>query len=212
MKSDIISVSGSGAGITKAFKQAEAVAVYKSLSKKDAIHLRLLTEEMMGMMKALTGESEADFWIEDGKNETLGLHLKSSTMLTAEKRDRLLSASTSGKNAAAKGVMGKLRDLFVRAFEPVSDPGDHVYDAGWVSSQADLYSYPLSEANALSQGIYSTSLNVWSFNRYRAYAGNQPSEKENWDELEKSIIANLAEEIEIAIADGSAEMIVYLKI
>ena len=64
MKSDVIHVSTNGDGIAEALKLAEKVSAYSSLEKKDAIHLRLFAEEMMGMMTALTGEQEADFWIE----------------------------------------------------------------------------------------------------------------------------------------------------
>ena len=64
MKSDIVHVSTNGDGIAEALKLAERVSAYSSLEKKDAIHLRLFAEEMMGMMRALTVEREADFWIE----------------------------------------------------------------------------------------------------------------------------------------------------
>ena len=42
-------------------EQAEKVAAYKGLSPKGALHLRLLTEEMMGMMRSITGEKEGKF-------------------------------------------------------------------------------------------------------------------------------------------------------
>ena len=34
---------------------------------------------------------------------------------------------------------------------------------------------------------------------------------EAWDELEQSVVANIADEIKIGIADDSAEMIIYKK-
>ena len=46
MKSDIVHVSNKGDGLEEALRQTEATAVYRSLPKKDAIHLRLLTEEI----------------------------------------------------------------------------------------------------------------------------------------------------------------------
>ena len=46
-----------------ALNQAEKVAAYKSLSPKNTLHLRLLTEEMMGMMRSITGETQGKFWI-----------------------------------------------------------------------------------------------------------------------------------------------------
>ena len=203
MKSDVIHVSNTGEGVAEAVKQTELVADFKSLSKKDSVHLLLLTEEMMGMMKALTGEQEADFWIDDDDN-TFRLHLKAETSMNAEMRRNLLSASTSGDNIAAKGVMGKMRDLFNRLVEPSEAPLSGEYAAGWTNSNL---STAQAAAVAKNYSSVAVNMNVWSLNKYRA---NQTGEK--WDELEKSIIANVADEVEIGIAEGTVEMIVYKKL
>ena len=203
MKSDVIHVTNTGAGVAEAVKQTELVANFKSLSKTDAIHLLLLTEEMMGMMKALTGKQEADFWIEDDNDTTFRLHLKAETEMNTEMRQKLLSASTSGENIAAKGVMGKLRDLFNRLVEPSEAPMSDEYSSGWVSENLST-----AQAAAVAKNYTTSYVNVWSLNRYRA---NQQSGEE-WDELEKSIIANIADEVEIGIAEGTVEMIVYKKV
>ena len=111
MKTDIITVSSKGKQIEKALDQVEKVASYKGLSRKGALHLRLLTEEMMQMMRSITGEPEGEFWIED-KDGEYSLHLKVATRLSLEKREQLLEASTSGKNESARGIMGRLRAFF----------------------------------------------------------------------------------------------------
>ncbi|MBQ6263943.1 MAG: hypothetical protein IJK60_00650 [Clostridia bacterium] len=191
MKSDVIHVSSTGAGISDAVRQTEAVAAFKSLSKNDSLHLLLLTEEMMGMMKALTGEHEADFWIED-ENGCFMLHLMTETSMTADMREKLLSASTSGANVAAKGVMGKIRDIFERIIEPTDAGLPGGFSAGWNFSESGQI------------------VNVWSLSAFKA---NAPEDaKEEWDELEKSVIANIADEIEIGITGNKVEMIVYKKI
>ena len=202
MRSDTIHISSEGTGITEALKQTESVAVYKSLSKKDSIHLLLLTEEMTGMMKALTGEHSADFWIE-AEDDTFRLHLKTETQMNAELRKKLLSASTSGENMAAKGVMGKIKDIFNRILEPSEAPIPKEYIAGF-----ETQSLPTSEAAAVARNmpIYSTS--IWSLNRYKAA---MKASEDSWDELEQSIVANIADEIEIGIADNSVEMVIYKK-
>lgn len=120
MKSDTIKVSISGTGVAEVLKTAERVAEYKGLSRKDTLHLRLLTEEMMGMLRGLMGEADEEFFIEDEKNE-YRIHLVTQTDMDAEKRKKLFSSSSSGKNAAVKGVMSKIRDLFKQAFEPMDD-------------------------------------------------------------------------------------------
>ena len=210
MKSDVIHVNNDGSGIAEALKEAEAVAVYKSLSKKDSIHLQLLAEEMMGMFKGLTGEHNADFWIEDeDESRTFRLHLKAEVSVNAEMRRKLLSASTSGENIAAKGVTGKIRDLFNRILEPSDDPVTGAYAQGWYSAVPDFTSMSTAEAAAAARIMAPVS--IWSFNKYKSAAGTDMAEKENWDELEKSVVANLADEIEIGIKERSVEMIIYKK-
>ena len=201
MRSDVIHVTNTGEGIADAVKQAELVAGYKDLPQKEAIHLVLLAEEMLGMMKALTGKQEADFWIDDD-NRNFRLHLKAKTAMNAEMRKQLLAVSTSGDNIAAKGVMGKLRDLFNRLVEPSAAPISGEYAAGWASANLTT-----AEAAAIAKNYSSVAVNVWSFNRYKA----SKAKDETWDELEKSIIANIADEVEIGIAEGVVEMIVYKK-
>lgn len=202
MRSDVIHISSEGTGIAEALQQTEAVAVYKSLSKKDSIHLLLLTEEMTGMMKALTGEHSADFWI-DAEGDTFCLHLKTETVMNTELRKKLLSASTSGENIAAKGVMGKIKDIFNRILEPSEAPMPGEYIAGFESENL-----PTSEAAAVARNMPLYSAGVWSLNRYKAA---KESSGEPWDELEQSIVANIADEIEIGIADNAVEMIIYKK-
>ena len=111
MKTDIIKVSSKGIQMEAALEQVEKVAAYKDLSRKNALHLRLLTEEMMGMMRSVTGETEGEFWIEDEDGE-YRLHLRIAARLNPEKREQLLSASSTGKNESAKGLMGRLRAFF----------------------------------------------------------------------------------------------------
>lgn len=202
MKSDVIHVASDGSGISEALKQTEAVAAFKNLSKKSSIQLLLLTEEMMGMMKALTGEHDADFWIEDEAND-FHLHLKTETEMNTEMRKNLLAASTSGENIAAKGVMGKIRDIFNRIVEPSEGEIPSEYASGWGN-----LSLPTAEAAAVARNMSIPATNVWSLNRYKAV--NKASE-EAWDELEKSIVANLADEIEIGISDDTVEMVIYKK-
>ncbi len=190
MKSDTIHVKNDGTGIEEALEQVERVAAFKSLSEKDARHLRLLAEEMLGMMQALTGQREADFWLDD-EEKVFRLHLSMLVIMNATMRQRLLSVSSTGENEAAKGVMGKIRSLFERMSEPADEDMYFSYAAG------------MCLVDDGSQNGY------WSLNRYKKSIEGQ---KEPWDELEKSIVANLADEIRIAIRDNTAEMIIYKEI
>lgn len=198
MRSDIIHVTNGGEGSKTALSQAELVAAYKGLSRKDTLHLRLLTEEMLGMMQALTGEQEGDFWIED-EDDSCNLHLRVKAAMNTEMRENLLKASTSGENAAVRGVMGKIRDIFERLIEPVEGGLPDEYKGGITYTGADL------------GNVSTAAAGVWSFKRYKdsVKEGNAPQEQ--WDELEKSVVAKLADEVKIGIADKTVEMIIYKK-
>ena len=200
MKTDVITVSSRGKQMEKALEQADKVAAYKGLSAKDALHLRLLTEEMMGMMRSITGEKEGTFWIEDQDGE-YQLHLKVRAMLTSEEREQLLAVSSSGKNESAKGLMGRLRDFF-----------------DW-GSDADLsaYSSPLLLPDAFEQSSSPMLDWEWSMSRYERALSSQMEQgnqtvKEAWDELEKSVVSHVADDVKVAIRSGTVEMIILKKL
>lgn len=201
MKTDVIHVSSSGKGMNEALAQAEAAANYKSLSKKDAIRMRLLAEELLGMFRSIAGKTEADFWVED-ENKSFELHLISDTQMTTDKRKKLISVSTKGENAAAKGVMGKLRDLFAKAIEPDDDDSPSYFMGGWMAPSLGSSSMPvMGEVGA----------ELWSLNQYKLSLKNKQENKEEWDELEKSIVASIADEVKIYIRGENTEMVIFKK-
>ena len=56
MVSDIIHISKKDeASNDKALDLSRRVSLYKELSRKSMMHLRLLTEELLGMMRTVTG-------------------------------------------------------------------------------------------------------------------------------------------------------------
>ena len=56
MKTDVLAITNDGDNIKAVLKQVDAVAVYKELSPKDAMRLRLLAEETMALVRAITGD------------------------------------------------------------------------------------------------------------------------------------------------------------
>ena len=198
MKTDIIRVSSRSSRIETALKQAEFVAAYKELSPKNAMHLRLLTEEMMGMIRSITGETEGEFWIEDQDN-IFQLHFRVRTSMDSVKRERLLSASTSGKNESARGIMGRLRNFF--DMEADTD----------VSIAATPLFYGMYEEPASGSALDYE----WSMQRYQeqlSFRGeSDPVAKEAWDELEKSVVAHVADDVKVSIRGGTVEMTILKK-
>ena len=192
MKTDVITISSSGENMEAALQQAEKTAAYKGLSKKNAIHLRLLTEEMMGMMRSIAGKVEGKYWIED-EDGTYQLHLKVHAIMNDEKREKLISASTSGKNEATKGIMGKIRAFF----EPAEDN-------------------PLYVTSMMTDGPEGLTDMSWSMYSYREQLERYLEEKrdgaaEAWDELEKSIVARLADDVVVGVKGDRIDLIITKK-
>ena len=104
MRSDIIKVLGTGSRMDSVLQEAEKVTAYKGLTGKNALHLRLLTEEMTALMRSITGEREGRFWIEDDQEGLYSLHLDVVTRMNSVKREQLLSTATSGRSCQCMGI------------------------------------------------------------------------------------------------------------
>ena len=202
MKSDVVKITNTGDGMDAAFAVASASALYRGLSKKEALHLRLLTEEMLGMVRQIAGQTEADFWAESTGRQ-FEIHLVAHPIMTGKMKKELLKVSSSGKNDAAKGFMGKIRDIIDWALmrDDTQDRPDYL-----ISGMLSMDAHPMAYS-------FSPYMFVWSMNHYKTTIQDENSERsgaqEKWDELEKSIIANVADEIKIAFVGDKVEMTVY---
>ena len=194
MKTKEISVSNYGSGMKEALDTTESLGREAGLGKKEELRLRLLAEELFGMVKAITGEAEALYWAErEGKK--FSLHLKVDTEMNKAMRRRLLSVSSSGENAAAKGFMGKLLDVISTALSP-----------------RDEETAALLSVGMMNLGVTgSTAACVWSMQQYKTQMEailDLPEAREAWDELEKSIVAKLADEVSVYIRGGGVELVI----
>ena len=173
MKSDIVTVTNTGEGIGLALQAASASATYRGLESKNAIRVRLLAEEMLGLVRQIAGEFEASFWVESQGN-AFELHLVLCSFITGKMRKELLKTSSTGKNEAAKGFMG------------MADPVLY-------SASADFMNWSMQN--------YLANVQAESMRSDKA--------KAEWDELERSILANLADEVKVSVNGNKAEMTVY---
>ena len=192
MKTLEIVVSNKGNGMNAALEQADRTAQQLKLSPKEALHMRLMVEEMMNLMRSIIGQLEGKFWIEttDGAYQ---LHLRTSTLLDAEQRAQLLSSSTSGRNEAHRGIMGKIRAFFEPM--PIDETPAYLLDTTVVTSDVN------------------GDLN-WSLEAYkeRLRKSEDAEAKEEWDELEKSVISHIADDIQVSIRGYDVELTIYKKL
>ena len=122
MKSDIIQIDNRGKGFALALEETEKAARYRELGEKETLHLRLCAEEMLSLVRSVTGELQAAFWLES-EGPAFDLHLSTQTVMDREKRNNLIASTTSRKNEAAKTFLGKLRDAFETAMASEPDTG-----------------------------------------------------------------------------------------
>ena len=193
MKTDIIAVANDGNNMEEVLAQVDAVAAYKGLSPKDSLLLRLLAEETMALVRAITGEIHGEFWIED-QDGVYELHLNAAALTDARKREQLLSASSTGKNEATRGFMGKIRAFF----QPTADAP--MFSSGFTGGAPQMY------------GNFEWSMEDYREQLKRYREQNAKGAQEDWDELEKSVVAHVADDVKVSILGRTVEMTILKKL
>lgn len=197
-KTDTIMITWDGQGVDKALALTEKLAVAQGLEKKQTLHLRLLCEELTGMLRGIAGEVQADYWLEN-EDKKFELHLNADVYLTEPMREKLLAASSDGKNFAAKGFMGKIRVII----------GDILMSSKEVLPYTTVNAVPVFPSVAIA----GENAAVWSMMLYRKelykHAKVSQEAAQAWDELEKSIVANIADDVKVKIIGNNVEIIVY---
>ena len=202
MKSNICKLTKDSSCLKAVLAEVEKVTAYNGLEDKNALRLRLLAEELCGMLPGLTQNFSGVFWAENEADDyEFHVELKADDM-TIELKDELISVSKSGKNAAAKGVMGKIRavaeTMLLAAFDPeLSVPADEFYD----------YSGFNMGFGYIDPVVYETGyLYSWSLCNYKTIVEEKKSDA--YSELERSIVAKLADDIIVGVRSNNVEIVV----
>ena len=199
MKTTKITVNTHGDGMERALQESEKTGISCGLSPKELLRLRLLSEELFGMIRSITGNTQADYWLEY-QNRHFSIHLQLSVRMTQDLYTELVDVSTSGKNVAVKGFMGNIKNMIAVMLLP--------QNVNLLGSSLGL----MSLGGSASQYNGSEAYN-WSMSRYKAGLEDDDTEtddKENAsDELEKSIIASLSDEITVSIVGSRVEITIF---
>ena len=103
MTTEKLKINSDGTGMDLAMDRVEQFAESANAVNRDAHHLRLITEEMMELLRSLDSNVEASFWMEEEKH-ICSLHLSSET--------RQLSKDSVGVAIENSGnISGKLMFL-----------------------------------------------------------------------------------------------------
>ena len=203
MNTEIITVLSTGEGRDAALELTERTGAYCGLDAKATLRLRLLSEELIELIRSMGKDIQGDFWLETNDNN-IEIHLKTLMDMDLQTKKELLSVSTSGKNEAAKGIIGKIREMIAVATLP-DDPetrvmADQALGLIALGSQVGSH-YGGSEAYSWSMSGYVTGVNT--------SIADLDVKQEAQDELERSIVANLADEVKVNIVNSDVEVVIY---
>ena len=198
MKTEIVDISANGKGIDKALDITERTGAFAGLDKENSLRLRLLSEELIGFFRSFTDELDGTFYltVTDGSVE---IHLATDINMDIKTRNEILSVASTGKNAAAKGIMGKIREMVANITLP-DDPESRAK-----TDQAISLMQLGSQIGAHS-GDYS-----WAMSSYLASVNNEKNaapEDEDADGLEKSIVERFADDVTVHIVGSKVEVTV----
>lgn len=186
MKSNVIIINQSEDNLNQILIETQKVSEVSSLNNKQILRTRLIAEEFISMLKELSTDFEGMFWIE---NENLAfsyiaqIHINEAMDLQTKKR--FVEVSSAKKNTT-KGILGKIRDIV----ENLLYPENAMYSSSFVA-------YQLESAVLLND--------QWTLNKYKDAERNNA---EPWDELEKSIIANLADDVIVSVKGRNVEIVI----
>ena len=190
MKSDIIRISKKEDNLNKILLETQKATEYAGLNAKQSVRTRLIAEEFIGMLKELSQEFEGEFWIEqENLSFSFITQIHIDKVMDMETKRKFIEIASDKKNAAAKGIMGKIRDVVENLLYPESA----MYSASFIS-------YQLETAVLMND--------QWTLNRYKNAERNNA---EPWDELEKSVIASVADDVIVGVKGKCAEVVIVKK-
>ena len=196
MRSNICKIDNGTKDLAAILAESEKVAVYNGLTNKQTLQLRLICEEIDGMLPNIVDNFNGDLWIdfEDGVCKVnIVLRFEEFTL---EKKDGLIGISKNKKNAAAVGITGKIRSAIENVLwdEDPTRVIDSPVDAYYLSDVHDRMDYSY----------------LWSLEEYRSTV-KYDAQSEAWDELEKSVIASVADDITVGVKGKRANIVIVKK-
>ena len=212
MKSSVIKINDEMSNMAEILTIAQNSSDYAGLDTKKSLRLRLLAEELVGLLKELSGNYDGEFWIEEENQKfELVTHIYVNEEMDNKTKRSFIDVSSSKKNAAAKGIMGKIRDVVENMMYAENAEFSFVNDLS--KFEADIMLDGKTINNEQVKGDFNVDNivdglmidNSWSLNQYKK---KQKDREEPWDEIEKSIIANLADDVTVSVKGRNIEIII----
>lgn len=186
MKTDKLWVNGSIRRNDEVNEILAAFAREAGIAGKPFFHMTLLTEETLGMAQQLLKDFDGEIWLETvaGGYEII---------LEADVRER-----SSAAPGAPEGFMAKIAEMLNCSymFENISETPENL-----ASTLPDYLSYGIRR-----DGDERIWTGKWTLSTYRKHL--RGASDVNPDELEKSIVARLADEVTIGIQGHRIRLVI----
>ena len=197
MKSNVCKIENGTKDLAAILRESEKVAVYNELTHKQTLQLRLICEEIDGMLPNMIDKFNGNLWIEfENGICKVNISLRFDEF-TADKKDALLGIAKNKKNAAASGIVGKIRSVVENVF----------LDADAIRG------FDMSTESFYCNSEYYGNMNYscyWSLEQYRSIV-IKDKKTDAWDELEKSVIASVADDVIVGVKGKQADIIIVKK-
>ncbi len=191
MKTDKLWINGAIRRNSEVNEILNEFACRAGITGKDFQHMNLLTEETLGMANQLLKDFDGEIWLET----------------TPGGYDIILEADVheggNGMHAAEdapEGFMAKIAEMLncSYVFENISEMPEEL-----AAALPDYLSYGLHEP-----GKAPVWAGIWSLSVYRDNLSRNPCAGMKLDELEKSIVASLADEVTIGIQGRRIRLVI----
>ena len=169
-----------------AYEIMKEFAEKNGISGKDRYHLGLLTEEVLGMANQILHVYDGELWVE---STSTGYEIILGAAVHENDGEKTVPA------ASPEGFMAKIAEMLNCSymFENIAEMPDDL--AGMLP---DYMSYGIREKKETQAWAGRWSLSAYRDN-LRNRQGENPKAEPALDELEKSIVAHLADEVTIGI-------------
>ena len=196
MKSNVCRIEKGTRDLAAILEESERVATYNGFTHKQTLLLRLLCEEIDGMLPNIIDDFEGDLWIEYDEGVCKVNVAIEIPEFNLDKKEDLIAIAKNKKNAAAFGIVGKIRSAIENFFLDEAPIG--CFDASFGAFYEAGYS-----------GYVDYSC-LWTLEQYRNQVQKE-EQSEEWDELEKSVIASVADDVIVGVKGKRANIVIIKK-
>lgn len=189
-KSLLCPLTGAASELERALNETERFCKEENLDEKQTMHMRLLAEEVMGMVGSLLRVNDGVYWVEHN-DDGYELHLKANAPVGENAKTILIGVSSDNRNAAYDGIKGKLRRVIDAMVLPVGTTATVTQES-------------------MTSVSYQPTYMEWD---YHTYMDNLKADKKasEWDELEKSVLGKLTRNIIIGVRPMSVDITLKAK-